>query len=284
MRTTCRTPVLMAAILCLATVILPSLADAEEPCTFENLFFLHHSTGRYLIEDGDMRACFMTYNSMHGTEFGLWDHDYNYIGLTNPQGEQLGYSYGWNDTDPVDLHALFTTPNAARDSILINHEVIAFKSCFPASDITSDAELAQRKQYYLEMRDFFDTRPDRIFIVMTQPPLHHNATTVEHADRARAFANWLASGAFLNGHENIRTFDLFDHLAHPDDGSEVRNTLRYEYEKDHSGTDSHPNLQANQVVGPQLADFFTQTVESVPVRRKSLGELKALYAPAKVRR
>jgi len=47
-----------------------------------------------------------------------------------------------------------------------------FKSCFPASNIESDEELEQRKTWYLGMRDVMDAQPDKVFVVMSQPPLH----------------------------------------------------------------------------------------------------------------
>lgn len=220
-----------------------------------NLFFLHHSTGRYLIDAGDVR------NLLAGIDPDLefWDHDYSYIGLMDPSGDLTGDDYRIPDdnTDPDGLHVLWTTDNSARTAILANHDVIAFKSCYPASRILSDTELATRKQWYLEMRDVFDQHPDKVFVVVSQPPLHRlNSTSTDQADRARAFADWLMSDEYLAGHPNVAGFDLFDLLAHPDDGTDVRNRLRYEYEKSHSDDDSHPNTLANQTVAP----FFAQAM------------------------
>ncbi|MFH1143314.1 MAG: hypothetical protein V1774_02070 [Candidatus Eisenbacteria bacterium] len=228
-----------------------------------NLFFLHHSTGRNLIDEGEVRAFIAAHNASHDTEFALWDHDYNWPGLRDPEGNELGYGYEIpnDNTDPDGLHYLWTVPNSARDSIMANHEVIAFKSCYPASHIESDAKLAQYQAWYLEMRDYFDLHPERIFVVMSPPPLHRLDTNTGEADRARAFAQWLASPTYLAGHANVVCFDLFDNLAHPNDGSTARNRLRYEYEQSHSSGDSHPNLLANQTVGPVFAQFLIDTAE-----------------------
>jgi hypothetical protein len=231
----------------------PSLAHT-------NLFFLHHSTGHNLIDQGQMRPYFTDYNATHGTHFAFWDHDYNGEGLRDPDGTYAGHSYDipGDNTDPDGLYTLWTVPNAARDSILTNHEVIAFKSCYPASHIYDDATLAQYQSWYLAMRNVFDSHPERIFIVMSPPPLHRLDTNLSEADRARAFADWLGSAAYLSGHPNIVYFDLFDHLARPSDGTGTRNMLRYEYELDHSSGDSHPNLLANQAVGPVFAQFLIE--------------------------
>ncbi|HOX25963.1 MAG TPA: T9SS type A sorting domain-containing protein [Candidatus Krumholzibacteria bacterium] len=255
----------------LASLWLAGAAQASE--TLDNFFLLHHSTGRNLISEGSMRAWFAAYDAHHGTAIRFWDHDYNYIGLNNAEGENLGYYYGHEtgNTDPDGLHILWTTANAARDSILNRHDVIAFKSCFPASGIASDAQLQQYRDWYLAMRDVFDQRPDKVFIVMSTPPLHRLATDLDDADRARSFASWLASPAYLQGHPNVVCFDLFDQLAHADDGSSVRNMLRYEYEESHSSSDSHPNETANAIVGPLLAAFFVEAAALIDLQTEVPG-------------
>ena len=234
----------------------------EQTPTLTNLFFLHHSTGRNLISDGSVRA----HLASRSAALDFWDHDYNYgapcgsyNGLRNPSGGYEGYDYdipgnnACGNTDPDGLHYLWTTANSARSTILANHEVIAFKSCYPASAITSDSLLNQYKQWYLAMGAVFDQYPDKVFVVMSQPPLRRSRTNTTEADRARNFANWLGE-EFVVDHANVVFFDFFDHLAHPDDGSADRNMLRTAYERPYDTTDSHPNDLANQTVGPFFAD------------------------------
>lgn len=222
---------------------------------FTNLFFLHHSTGSGLI-NGGMRAEIAAFNASHGTAFAFWDHGYNNTGLTDPSGSVLGISYHvpGDNTDPDGLHYLWTSPEAdaaaCRSQILANHEVISFKSCYPASYISGPGELAQYQAWYLAMRDVFDQYPGRLFVVMSTPPLHRLSTSAAAANYARQFADWLKSAAYLAGHRNLACFDLFDYLAGPD------NMLKYEYEQSHSTGDSHPNDAANQTVGPIFADFL----------------------------
>jgi hypothetical protein len=250
-------------LLSLLVLAVPTAVRAQER---SNLFFLHHSTGHDLIDQGQMRTYFSNYNAAHGTQLAFWDHDYNAEGLRNPAGSYVGHSYGIpnDNTDPVGLHYLWTVPNAARDSIMANHQVIAFKSCYPASAIGSEAMLVQYQTWYLAMRDFFDLHPEKIFVVMSPPPLHRVATNAADAARARTFSLWLGSGAYLSGHPNIICFDLFDQFAQPADGSTYQNMLRYEYETNHEGTDWHPNLLANQTVGPIFAQFLATVAEMAP--------------------
>jgi hypothetical protein len=270
----------IALCLALLTCGWGSETRGEEPLIHENLFFLHHSTGRNIINEGNMREWFATFNGNNGTFFEFWDHDYNNLGLRDPAGNMLGYSYNIpnDNTDPDGLHYLWTTSNSASDSILANHDVIAFKSCYPASAIESEAQLDQYKTWYLDMAKIFDRYPQKVFLVLSPPPLHRLSTNVVEADLARAFARWLASDDFLKGRHNIKYFDLFDHLAHPEDGSVVRNMLRAEYEISPYAADSHPNTLANQTVGPALARAFVLAAGiRTPTAQASMGVLKTIF-------
>ncbi len=245
-----------------------------------NILFLHHSTGRNLIDEGYVRNAVETYNASRSSNVEFWDHDYNSIGLRNPDGNYVGVSYNIPDdnTDPDGLHTLWTTSNSAREAILESHQVIAFKSCYPASSIASDAMLQQYKDWYLDMRDVFDQHPERTFVVMSQPPRHRLATNTDEAMRARAFADWLGSPEYLAGHANLRYFDFFDRLAHPDDGSDQANRLSYAFERSHYSTDSHPNALANQSVAPEFTQFLLDTADEItPNEDMSWGDIKTVY-------
>ena len=227
-----------------------------------NLFFLHHSVGDGLVMQGDMRGRIAAYNAAHGTTFQFWDHGYNADGLRDPTGNPTGRNYDIPDdnTDVEGLFLLWTSGEQryvdCRQRILANHQVIAFKSCFPNSAIGDADRLAQYKSWYTAIREALDQHPDHAFVVMPPPPLHRLATDATEAGNARAFATWLCSSEYTAGHPNVACFNLFDHLAAPDDGSSQANRLRWEYEGDHDSDDSHPNEAANQTVGPQLADFI----------------------------
>ena len=236
---------------------------AQQQGDFTNVIFLHHSTGRNLINQGGVRK------RLTEAGFQFWDHDYNWEGLTRPDGTRVGYSYGIPDdnTDPDGLARLFAQhvypwPLNAFSG-LMQHEVIAFKSCFPASNITSEEQLEQYKTWYLEMREVMDRYPDHIFIVVTPPPLNPAATTPEIAARARAFADWLKSDEFLASHPNVFTFDLFGLLAEDDPAAPDFNMLRATYRE---GEDSHPNELANQTIGPLFADFIIEAVQTYRAR------------------
>ena len=235
---------------------------------FTNVIFLHHSTGHNLIEQGGVRGRFTT------AGYQFWDHGYNQHGLRDPVSEYTGYSYNIPDdnTDPDGLARVFTQrvhglPFNALSGLL-QHEVIAFKSCFPASQITSDEQMAQYRTYYLAIRKVMDQHPDRVFIVMSPPPLNPEATDAEAAARARAFADWLQSEEYLAGHQNLFSFDLFGHLAEEDPAMPDWNMLRAAYR---DGDDSHPNQLANETVGPAFVDFVMKAAEQYRAVYESEG-------------
>ncbi len=231
---------------------------ADQRGNWRNVIFLHHSVGENLIAQGQVREKF----SAAGYQF--WDQDYNWKGVHDPNGNATGYSYNvpGDNTDPDGLLGIFSQPlfDLPLNTLsgLMQHEVIAFKSCFPASAIVSDAQLAEHKAWYLKIRDFMDQHPEKMFIVVTQPPLNPVETNPQAATRARAFADWLKSDEFLQGHPNIATFDLFDLLAESDPQAADTNMLRQAYRQ---GADSHPTQTANEIIGPQFAEFIINAVE-----------------------
>ncbi len=264
---------LATCALALLPVVLPGAASAAG----NRLFFLHNSTGRNILVDGEARPYLAAAGAAKSASYRLWDHDYNRIGLTDPDGDAQGYGFGVPDdnTDPDGLHRLWTTDNAARDSILSRFDVIAFKSCYePTNQIRSDAQLQQYKDWYLEIRAVLDQHPDKTFVIMSPPPLLPLLTNPEQSSRARAFAAWLGSDEFLSGHPNLRFFDLFDRLATADDGAAAANTLRPEYTRTGGPIDNHPNALACRTVAPHLMDAMMAAAG---------GGLAAVAPPANLR-
>jgi len=242
-----------------------------------SLFFLHHSVGDGLVKQGRMREWLKKENRSGRTTFELWDHGSNAEGLRDPAGRYSDLSYAIPDdnTDPKGLWRLWTGKDpaavASRNLILNNHQVIAVKSSFDCAAIPDQATLNQYKQWYLAMRRFFDTRRDRVFLVLSIPPLHRLATNPAEAKNARLFAEWLKSDEYLGHRTNLFCYDLFDVLAAPDDESSTANTLKYEYETSHSSGDSLPNAGANRKVGPLLAQALTDAAARHPLESSVLA-------------
>ena len=229
--------------------VFPALAQGTEPI---EIIFLHHSCGQNLIEEGQVRE------GLSALGYKFYDHGYNGDGLRLSDGTWTGESFNVPDdnTDPDGFAAIFSQPLLDPPentfSLLMQYDVIVFKSCFPVSNIMDDAQLAAYQSYYLTIRDTTDQYPEKLFVIVTQPPQVPNNTTDEEALRARTFTDWLASDEYLDGHSNLSTFDFFDLLAGDD------HTLRREYRVD--VWDAHPNTTANQEIGPIFVDFLDNAI------------------------
>jgi hypothetical protein len=262
----------------LARTILDSRnVKADNRGDFTNVLFVHHSVGQNLIRQGLLRE------RLADAGFRLWDQEYNQRGLTGPDGHARGYAY-WiprDNTDPDGYEAIFRQPlhslpwNAL--SGILQHEVIVFKSCYPVSDVRDDATLERYRSHYLAIRSTIDAHPDKLFIVVTPPPLNPSATTSAAAARARTFADWLGSPEFLDGHANLFTFDLFGSLEEKDPSSPEAHMLRPDYR---DGDDSHPNAAANRVVAPLLADFIAKNARAYRARSSTATAATAATAAA----
>ena len=220
----------------------------------ERIIFLHHSCGANLIADGGVREGL----SARGYEF--YDHGYNDDGLVLADGTWTGTNFDvpGDNTDPDGYAAIFAQelhdPPDNTFSHLMQYDVIAFKSCFPVSNIESDSQLAEYRSYYRSIRDRMDQYPDKIFVIVTQPPEVPANSSPDAAARARAFTNWLQSDEYLAGHANVFVFDFFGVLAGNDD------FLRPEYRMDEY--DAHPNQRANSDIGPLFVEFLDTSIRS----------------------
>ncbi len=236
------------------------------PYAGDNVMFLHHSTGRYILRDSGVRSILTAATDAKGATVEFWDHDYHsgntYTGIIDPDSTVYKeWSYGWeaNDITPSGYETIFCHDSAFRDSLFSRHDVIVFKHDHGTGDIPDQAALDQYRQLALSYRDVFDQHPEKLFVYLSGPPRRpEDSPGLDYADRAREFYDWLGSPEYLNGHPNLVFFDLFDILANPDDPSDPeRNLLRMEFRINPEGSsDSHPNNLANLTVGPLLSDLL----------------------------
>lgn len=250
------------------------------PYCGNNMMFLHHSTGRYILRDAGVRSIVESEIGAKNGSVRFWDHDYHsgniFTGIIDPDSTvHKTWSYGWqaNYITPAGYQTIFCTDVAFRDSLFSRHDVIAFKNDHSTGDIATDAQLAEYKQLALEIRDVFDAHPEKLFIYLSGPPRRpEDSRGPGQADRAREFYRWLGSPEYVNGHPNLVFFDLFDLLASADDPADPeRNMLRPEYRVGSDGsTDSHPNTLANVTIGPILADFFSRMI--TPQQTTGVGD------------
>lgn len=223
--------------------------DPGRPAAKLSMVWLHHSTGDRLLAGG-LRAAIKA----AGVEF----HDINY-----GQAKVDGYTIG-DHTDPRHFPTLFNTPAYLRTLLTWeqsggrHHDVVMFKSCYPASNIDSKEKLRAYRSHYQSLLPIFRAHPRVLFVVMSTPPLVRAHTSAASAARARYWARWLAT-KYARDLPNVQVFDLFDALAIKE-GNPHQNTLAPQFAE--APTDSHPSRAGAQAVARLWGPWFNRAVRA----------------------
>jgi hypothetical protein len=232
----------------------------------QNVIFLHHSIGNNLFNQGNVAGWFDNYNQANGKSFHVVERTYP----DSPwPWNNFPYDYwklwigGGCDSDNPNIECLNT--------LAANYDMVIFKHCAPGAtiypdnndtDITSSFQtMANYQLQYRALRALFDSYPDTKFMVWTLAPWHRLSTNPEDAQRANEFVQWVKNDWLTEDgmpHPNIYEFDFFSLVAELDENpaNGVRYCLKYDYEGSHTDADSHPNLAANELIGP----LFSQAI------------------------
>ena len=230
--------------------------DAESGETARaNLVFIHHSVGENWLREG------LTH-------------------LLNERGYHVAdITYGWREygdhTDTGDWPQWFTDEvmglvyreqgaMSAENNILPaagENRIILFKSCFPNSDVGNAIE--DEMALYKSLLPYFESRPDKMFVLVTPPPMIRLKTP----GLTRRLCTWLAdreNGWLSNvATNNVFAFDLYNVLTHPDahhrleNGQEVHasvqgaDTLYYDWDGD-----DHPNPEGSRKAAEEIAPLL----------------------------
>ncbi len=203
--------------------------DPTPPSELVKLVFIHHSTGENWLADNNGRL---------GIELG--ENNY-FVSDTN---------YGWGPdgigdrTDIPDWLEWFRSKRTASYTSALfrennrhspysrkltdpggKNEIILFKSCFPNSNLSgrptdppragTNLTVGNAKFVYNELLRYFAIRQDKLFVVITAPPV----TDPTYAENARAFNDWLVKDWLReNGYpyQNVVVFDFYNVLTGPD--------------------------------------------------------------------
>lgn len=227
------------------------------------VLFLAHSTGTNLYIEGNVSEWIANYNSNNSTDYQINIRDYP------------DTPWPW-DNYPYDYWKLWVNNSCNNDnpnieclqSIARNYDLIIFKHCYSGAGIIADSgkpnvdsstkTLENYKLQYRALRNLFDSMPEKKFMVWTLVPLHRLSTTKESAERAFEFVEWVKSQWLIEDgkpHPNIFIFDFFSLAAemneNPINGQQY--CLKYDYERRHTNDSFHPNLIANETIGPLFA-------------------------------
>ncbi len=217
--------------------------SANPPGRPVKLVFIHHSSGENWLADGDGDLGI----ALRDNNYFVSDTNYGWGAPDPDNGDTIGdhtnigswYNWFRGPNSPTYLSQLYAESgqNCSYSRVEADpggeNTVIMFKSCFPnsglggspsspvppiganplaGSDTTNPSELtvANAKGVYLDLLEYFRTRPDKLFIVVTAPPLISGA----YANNARAFNNWLVSD-WLTGYagNNVFVVDFYNVLT-----------------------------------------------------------------------
>jgi hypothetical protein len=239
--------------------------DPNPPGEVVRLIFIHHSTGENWLRDdygGLGRALAENNYFVSDTNYG-WGPDA--IGDRTDIPNWPEWFRG--PESPRYMEALFQEngQNSEYSRPLADpggeNQVILFKSCFPNSELEGNPDdppapgdgltVSNAKYIYNDLLNYFATRPDKLFVAITAPPVQNRA----NAANARAFNLWLMQDWLASyPYPNVAVFDFYNVLTHRDNHhrflngqieyitSNGRNTSAYAS----SGDDDHPNAAGSR--------------------------------------
>jgi hypothetical protein len=260
-----------------AVGVAPVVAQADDPSppgATVKLVFIHHSTGENWLRDG--------YGDL-GIVLGQNNYfvsDTNYGWGPDAIGDRTDIP-NWPEwfrgpESPRYLEALFreSGQNSEYTRNLPDpggeNQIVLFKSCFPNSSLEGNPDdppapgdgltVSNAKYIYNDLLNYFITRPDRLFIVITAPPLIDST----YAANARAFNIWLTQDWLRENnypYNNVAVFDFHNLLTHPDNHHRFIDG-RVEYVADNGdGTAYYPTEDDH----PSAEGSHKATAEFVPL-------------------
>jgi hypothetical protein len=292
-------PLILLALLALLTSgmrALPQQPDTTPPDQPVRLVFIHHSTGGNWLADpaenplgGDLGRALMDNNYyVSATNYG-WGPDS--IGDATDIPNWLDWFRG--ERSSVYLEALYNEDGQnfgdfgvwprLKDDPGGENRIIVFKSCFPNSELEGRPNdppapegwltVSNAKYVYNEILKYFGTRPDKLFMVVTAPPL----SSSRNAANARAFNDWLVNDWLKENDyalNNVAVFDFYNVLTGADHHHRVvngqiehtyvggQNLLHYPSGDDHPSKAGNSKATAEFV--PMLNVFYNRWIATAP--------------------
>jgi hypothetical protein len=296
-------PIILLFCILLLGSNLPGRAAAQAdnpspPSEPVKLIFIHHSTGENWLTDGygNLGQALAANNYfVSDTNYG-WGPD----GIGDNTDIPNWTDWFRSERTPVYMEALFNESEQHANYTRSfgdpggENVIVMFKSCFPNSALEgspNDApdpdgwlSVGHAKYVYNEILQYFATRPDKLFIVITAPPLSDGT----YAANARAFNNWLLNDWLAeNGYTlaNVAVFDFYNILTSPDAhhhyaGGQIEhiaagsNTLAYPSGDDHPSEAG--SQKATDELIPLLNIFYNRWQANAPAEPP---EAEATAAP-----
>jgi hypothetical protein len=211
-------------------------ASVTPPAEPVRLIFIHHSCGSNWLSDGNggLGIALMDNN------YFVSDTNYNWgpdsIGSSTDIGEWWLWFRGSDSAEYLEAlyaeNGQHSSYSRMSTDVGGENQIIMFKSCYPNSGLRGEINdpvpaiddnplrgescgseyhtVANAKGIYIDLLEYFKTRPDKLFVVVTAPPL----ADATYADNARAFNDWLVN-EWLTGYDvgNVCVFDFYNVLT-----------------------------------------------------------------------
>lgn len=215
--------------------------NPNPPSAPVRVVFVHHSTGEaWLADDHGQLGLALASNS-----YFVSDTNYGWTVNGDPIGDRTDIGNWWEwfagPTHELVMAALFAEARQHCEYSRLasapgnSNEIVMFKSCFPNSHLggnpddppTSGANplrgqdassehhtVANAKGIYNDILATFAAHPEKLFVVITAPPLRASDTDAAAAANARAFNTWLVNDWRAGyGGRNVFVFDFFNVLT-----------------------------------------------------------------------
>ncbi len=255
------------------------LDDPSPPASPVKLIFIHHSTGQAWLEDGHGQLGI----ALRDNNYFVSDTNYGWGAVPSGYGEEIGsltdigHWWLWFAGPQRDLFTsqLYGEYDQMSEYSRLAHDpgsenrIVMFKSCFPNSAIDGDPNdpptvgdnplqgesgpltVGNAKRIYNDLLPYFASRQDKLFIVITAPPLRKESDEADEAARAanaRAFNNWLYYD-WLRGYPypNVAVFDFYNVLTSNGGSANVNDAGRDtgNHHRWRNGAEQHVVGQAN---------------------------------------
>jgi len=311
------------ALLILILILLVALASATQvmsqpdnpnpPVRSVKLVFIHHSCGENWLSDDSGSLG----ERLGENNYFVSDTNYGWGPDSIGDNTDIGHWWTWfrGSNSATYTQSLFQTTerNASYSRPVADpggeNTIILFKSCYPNSHLggkpadlpatgnnplreqdawSEHMTIGNAKGIYNDILAYFATRPDKLFVAITAPPLAADETDSSNAANARAFNDWLVNDWLATyPHQNVAVFDFYNVLTshggsvHVNDAgrAEGNHHRRWDGSIQHSQTlnsnvaayadgDSHPTAAGNQKAtdefAPLLNAFFHRWQDGEP--------------------
>lgn len=288
-----------------AQAAMPDFQDNPNPPGAPvKLIFVHHSTGGNWLADPNSDQPY------GGLGIALRDNNY-FVSATN-------YGWGpdaiGDRTDIVNWPEWFTSPDSDTylDALYNEteqnlgdfgswsrlssdpggeNEIVMFKSCFPNSDLYGSPDdppasepndeftVSNAKAVYNNILTYFATHQDKLFVVITAPPLQRSDTEADRAANARGLNNWLVNEWLKDyPYANVAVFDYYNVLTAADNHHRWNNGQVEHVQPVDTNFSAYPSGDSH----PSTAGHSKATAEFVPLLNVFYNRWKSapVVAPA----